>query len=135
MISRPVKILILIHICISAAGLLLHLSLHPMGKSLFFLWAAPMSAMSLVVIPFLYYRPSTVAWGFLFNAMAVFLGTVGMAYSFLLNLERPVDMYHVFFASSVPGILALWMKLLIGYRILIEMQHHTISKSRRGCIE
>jgi len=59
---RPVALLVVIHILLTFGGLMLHLRIHPPTKSLYFWWAAPTGAFSLLLIPFLYLRPSTVAW-------------------------------------------------------------------------
>lgn len=122
MISRQVKLFILIHICISLAGLAIHLTLHPVDKSIYYWWASPVNAFSLFVITFLYVRPSTVAWGFMLNAFTVLIGTLTMSYYSLLTLERPLTLYLVLTKSPLAGIIVLWIKVPVAYYILVMMK-------------
>ncbi len=135
MVPGAVRLLIVIHMGISLGGLLIHMKLHPVEKSLYFLWASPVSAFSLIVIPLLYSRPSTVRWGFMFNAGTVLTGTIGMSYYALLALEGPVTVQYVLFESALPGVLILWTKLPVSYFILKKMDPPVISDRERGCAE
>jgi hypothetical protein len=135
MVPGSVRFFIFIHICISLGGMLVHMELHPAGKSLYFLWASPVSAFSLFVLPFLYCRPSTVGWGFMLNAGTVLIGTIGMSYYSLLNLERPLTLYKALFESALPGIVILWTKLPVSYFILKKMKPQKLPQRVRGCIE
>lgn len=135
MVSRSVRILILIHIGITLGGILMHLKFHPPNKSLYFWWASPVNAVSLLIIPVLYSRPSTAGWGFMLNAFAVLIGTIGMSYYSLLNLERPLTLFRVFIESTLPNIIILWSKIPIAYLILLEMQPKKELLHKRGCVE
>ncbi|MBC8413627.1 MAG: hypothetical protein ISR96_03560 [Nitrospira sp.] len=103
-------------------GLITHIKLHPVTESLYFLWASPISLFSLVVISMLYTRPSTVAWGYMFNAGTIIIGTVGMLYFFLLSIERPIVIAHLLSESPLPGIILLWVKLPLAHLILNKMK-------------
>ena len=118
---RSLTLLIAIHILLSLGGLLLHLRIHPPTQSLFFWWAAPTGAFSLLVIPLLYLRPSTVAWGVLFNFFAVAVGVIGMAY-FSLHTLRPLSIARILFSSTLPDIALLLTKLPLALLILREMR-------------
>ena len=135
MVTRSVTFLILLHMCISLGGMLIHLKLHPVGKSLYFLWASPVSAFSLLVIPFLYLRSSTVAWGFMLNVGTVLIGTIGMSYYFMLTFEGPLTLSRIIMESTLPGILVLWAKVPIAYFILLKMKPESSSRIQRGCVE
>jgi len=135
MTARIVKIMILMHVVISLGGMLVHIKLHPPGSSLYFWWASPVSAFSLLVIPFLYFRASTAAWGFMFNAGTIMIGTVGMFYYSVHTFERPFTLYNVFLKSALPGILILWIKLPIAFIILQKMKPSKISQRIRECVE
>ena len=135
MVPGSVRILIFIHMCISLTGMLAHLNQHPVGKSLYFLWASPLSAFSLIVIPVLYYRPSTVKWGFMLNAGTVLIGTIGMSYYSLLNTEAPLTLYKLIFESALPAILILWTKLPIAFMILKKMKLLIVPQQTRECLE
>ncbi len=133
MAPRSVKFLIFIHICISFTGMLAHFNQHPVGKSLYFLWAATFSVFSLIVIPILFYRPSTVAWGFMMNAGTIIIGTIGMSYYSLLTIEAPINMNKILLESTLPAIIILWTKLPVSYFILKQMKPLIIPKRIRGC--
>lgn len=135
MIPGSVRILIFIHMCISFTGLLAHLNQHSVGKSLYFLWASPLSIFSLIIIPVLYYRPSTVKWGFMFNAGTVLIGTIGMSYYSLLNTEAPITAYKIFLESTLPAVLLLWTKLPVAVMILNKMKPFIVTHHIRGCRE
>ena len=42
-------------------------NLHPVTESLYFFWASPVTVFSVIVIPVLLARPSTVGWGFMLD--------------------------------------------------------------------
>ena len=135
MLPRSVKILIAVHVAITLVGLLAHMKLHPVTKSLFFWWASPVSIFSLVVIPVLFARPATVAWGFLFNAMTVAIGTITMSYFSLLTFEAPFTLYRLLTESTLLKIFFLWAKLPVAYSILVIMKPLKIVRPREGCLE
>ncbi|MFP3982128.1 MAG: hypothetical protein ACLFV2_00350 [Desulfurivibrionaceae bacterium] len=135
MIPRSVKILILVHIIISLVGMAAHLDQHPPGQSLFFWWPVLGGVVSLVVVPLLYARPATVAWGFLFNAMFVVIGTLGMAYFLLITFEGSLTFYRLITESTLPKIFLLWTRLLVAWFILTEMEALKISTADGGCLE
>lgn len=135
MIPRSAKILIAVHIAITLVGLPAHMKLHPVTKSLFFWWATPVCVFSLFVIPVLYARPATVAWGFLFNAMTVAIGTITMSYFSLLTFEAPFTLYRLLTESTILKVFFLWAKLPVGYFILIKMKPLKSVRPREGCLE
>ncbi len=134
MIPRTVKFLILIHMCISLGGLLMHIKFHPVTKSLFFWWASPMSGFSLVVLPFLFCRASTVGWGYMLNLFAVVIGTIAMSFFSIFDLEPPITLYSIIFTTTLPNIIILWAKLPLAHLILREMRPKK-SPGQRGCAE
>ena len=135
MITRTVKILILVHMCMSLGGVLVHMNLHPIEKSLYYWLVPPVSAFSLLVLPFLFARPSTAAWGFMLNAFAVGIGTIGMGYFSLHTFEAPVTFARLIADSTLPAILILWTKVMIAYRILYEWRKQVHVRPERGCRE
>jgi hypothetical protein len=135
MVPRSVKIFVSIHIGITLMGLAAHMKLHPVWESLFFWWASPLSFFSLLVIPVLYVRPVTVAWGVLFNAMTVAIGTIGMSYYFLLTFESPVTFYRLILESTLVPIFILWTKLLLSYFIFVKVSPLKVGPQVEGCLE
>jgi len=108
--------------CLSLAGLLIHAELHPVTKSLYFWWASPVCIVSLLVLPVLFIRPRTVAWGYGLNLFIIALGTIGMGYFSLLNFEPPVTLWQLGVRSTLPAIIILWLKLPLAYFILLQMR-------------
>ncbi len=133
MAERSVKMLLIIHIGISLGGLLIHMKLHPVLESLYYLWASPVNVFSILVIPLLLARPSTAGWGFMLNSGTILIGTIGMSYFTLLNLEKPVTLYWLFTESPLMGIPVLWVKLPVAWLILIKVRPKK-SVPARGCI-
>ncbi len=134
MLKRSVKILLTIYIGISIGGMIIHMNLHPVTESLYFFWASPVNLLSVIVIPVLLARPSTVGWGFMLNAGTILIGTVGMSYYMLLTLEGTVTLQWLFSDSPLKGIVVLWAKLPIAWHILVRMRRQ-LSRPVRGCPE
>jgi len=132
---QSVKLLIIAHICISLGGFLIHLRLHPLGQSLYFWWAAPVAAFSVVVLPFLFARRSTVGWGYMLNAGTVLIGLVGMAYYSLMKADWPITLSFILRESTLPYTFVLLAKLAIAHVILVEMRSQEVRKEERGCSE
>ena len=132
---RSVRLLILAHVCISLGGLLIHIKLHPMSQSLYFWWASPVAAFSVLVLPLLFSRSSTVGWAYMLNAATVAIGTLGMAYFSLLKAEGPLPLSLIFVDSTLPNILILLAKLPIAHLILLQMRPQGLPKRERGCRE
>ncbi len=120
---------------ITLAGVFIHLKLHPPWESLYYFWASPLSVFSLIVIPVLYSRPATSAWGFMLNAVTVLIGTTGMSYYSLLYFERPFTLYRIITESTLPAIFILWARLPVAYLILVKMQSRRVPLRQRGCVE
>ncbi len=132
MIPRTVKILLVVHIVITGIGLMAHMKLHPVTKSLFFWLASPISLFSLIVIPVLYARPATVAWGFLLNGMTVAIGTITMVYFSLLTFEGPFTLPKLFKETTLFQVLFLWAKLPVAYFILVAMKSLKPAREQKG---
>ncbi|RJR20269.1 MAG: hypothetical protein C4581_03560 [Nitrospiraceae bacterium] len=118
---RSVPFLIALHMLISLAGVLIHIKLHHPSESIYYWWASPLSVFSLLVIPVLYSRTSTVAWGFMLTAGTIIFGTIGMFYFSLMTLEGPLTLSGILFKSALPAIIILWIKLPIAVYILRAM--------------
>lgn len=122
MTRKPLYMLVLSHMLLSLGGLFLHVGLHPPIKSLYFWWAAPMSAVSLLLLPVLFLRASTVGVGVLMNAFAVTAGVVGMAYFSLLNPPVPLTLWTILSRSTLAPAVILLAKLPLAQAILMEMR-------------
>ena len=134
MVPRSVTVLIAIHVGISLPGLAAHMKLHPVQESLFFWWASPFSFFSLLVIPVLYGRAATVAWGVLFNGMTVVIGTIGMTYYSLLTFEGPLTLLRFTTESTLPQVLLLWTKLPLSYFIFRKVSPLKVDSQGDACL-
>jgi len=122
MTRKPLHMLVFSHMLLSLGGLCLHVGLHPPAKSLYFWWAAPMSGVSLVLMPILFLRASTVGVAVLMNAFAVTAGVVGMAYFSLLTPPVPLTVWTLLGRSTLAPAFILLAKLPLAHAILVEMR-------------
>lgn len=122
MIHRPAHMLVLSHMLLSLGGLFLHGGLHPPVQSLYFWWAAPMSAMSLLLLPPLFLRASTVGLAVLMNAFAVTAGAVGMTYFALKGPPVPLSPAGLLAHPPLAPVCILLGKLPLAQAILIVMR-------------
>jgi len=122
MIRKPAHMLVCSHILLSLGGLFLHAGLHPPIKSLFFWWAAPMSTVSLLLLPPLFLRTATVGVAVLINGFTVTAGVVGMAYFSLLNPPLPLTPESLLGHSTLAPVCILLCKLPLAQAIFIVMQ-------------
>lgn len=118
--NRPLHLLILCHMLLSFAGFCLHMGLHPPAKSLYFWWAAPLSGVSLLLLPFLFLQTSTVGVAVLMNAFTVTVGVVGMAYLSILNPPEPLTAAAILSQSTLAPMAILLTKLPLAHLILRE---------------
>ena len=123
---KPVRVLIGIHMGLSLIGIIVHTIIHPVQESLYYWWASPVAVISFVLLPILFSRRSTVAWGYLLNAFTVLIGVIGMSYYAMMKPEGPV---------TIPYILVLLIKLVIAHMILLKMRPEGPTKGERGCRE
>lgn len=125
MVHKPIHMLVLSHILLSFGGFCLHLGLHPPAKSLYFWWAAPMSGVSLILLPVLFLRASTVGVGVLMNAFAVTAGVVGMAYFSLHQPPEPLTLWTLLSRSTLAPTTILLTKLPLAQAILMETRRES----------
>ncbi len=132
MFSKIAKQLLLVYILITLGGLFIHLKIHPPAKSLYFWWASPVNIVSVFLIPALFLRAGTAAWGVLLNAMVVGIGTVGMAYFSILNFEGPLSISAIFLKTTLPDILILWAKIPLASLLYQAVSQVDVGKQARG---
>lgn len=111
---------------LSLLGIVVHTALHPLRQSMYYWWASPVAAISFFLLPLLFYRKSTVAWGYLLNAFTVIIGIIGMSYYALMKPEG---------SETLPFIPILLVKLIIAHLILRRMRPEGPSPGQRGCRE
>jgi hypothetical protein len=112
-------------VLLAIGGLLLHLSWHPFVKEgefkAFNLVPFVFSILNIVVVPFLFANPKTVAWAYLFVWLTVVVGTAGMAYKSYENFSGypvAVTVKDILLKSMLADILILFAKIPIAYAIL-----------------
>jgi hypothetical protein len=69
------------------------------------------------------------------NALSVLMGTIGMSFYSLQNMQWPPAVSWIFFKSTLPAIFILWTKLPLSWLILKKIRPHAIYKRERGCVE
>jgi hypothetical protein len=123
------------HMCLSLGGVLLHSKFHPVTQSLYFWWAASADAFSLVVLPWLFAKRSTVGWAYLLNAITVLTGVVAMAFFSILRLPDEVSLSAIVLETTFPYIIILLAKLPIAHAVLLSWRPDGVQASGRGCRE
>jgi len=99
---------------LSLGGWLLHLRIHPLAED-GANWIPFLSGLlSLVIVPWLFLRPATVAYGYVLNGMLVILGTITMANDSLESFRGTLTANALLFRTLFPNILILWGKFFLG---------------------
>ncbi len=122
MIYKSTHLLVLTHMLISFGGFCLHMGLHPPARSLYFWWAAPLSGVSLILLPPLFLRVSTVGMAVLMNAFAVTAGVVGMGYLTIVHPPEPLTLKNMLAQSTLAPMAILLTKLPLAHLIHREMR-------------
>ena len=103
---------------ISLGGLLLHLRIHPPMDEASNWIPAIFGVLSVIVLPFLFNSPRTVAVAYVLNAVSVIVGVVTMAWYSLENWQGQVTWDAVLLKSTLADILILLAKLPVAHMIL-----------------
>lgn len=133
--ARTARLLILVHIGLSLGSFLFHWGQHPPGESLFYWLAAPVSALSLIVLPPLFMKPDTVGLACLINATAVGLGSIAMLFFSLNSLDWPVSLAVLITEPTIPATCILWTKIPLAQAIFTHVRMDHRSERVRGCAE
>ena len=103
---------------ISLGGLLLHLRIHPPTDEASDWIPAIFGVLSVVVLPFLFNSPRTVATAYVLNAVTVVVGTVTMAWYSIDHWQGQVTWDAILLKSTLADIMILLAKLPIAHMIL-----------------
>jgi hypothetical protein len=131
MFRKEVRELIWAFLFISLGGLLLHLRIHPPQESLFNWVAAGFAGVNTVLLPFLFNKPATAPWAYLFVWGTVITGTAAMAYHSIVTWKLAVTFQTVIMHSTLPDILILIAKVPIAHKILCAYRREDVA-SKRG---
>lgn len=101
-------------VCVSLGGWLLHLKIHPPGRSTVNYIPFITGIVSIIIIPLLFMFKKTVHWGYVLNGMTVILGTVTMAHYSLKNFPETLTFKVIFIYSTLPDIILLFTKFFVG---------------------
>lgn len=115
---KEVRELIWVYFFMSLGSLLLHLRVHPPKESMFNWIPAIFAGVNTFLVPFLFNRPVTVTWAYLFAWATVIIGTVGMAYFSIVTWKLPVTPQTVIMNSTLSDIIILLAKLPLAHKIL-----------------
>ncbi|UCF05679.1 MAG: hypothetical protein JSV33_01175 [bacterium] len=123
-LKRDLHLPILVLILLSIGGLLLHLRLHPVsfdsgrGENPANVIPFISALLGAVAVPILLSSARTFVIGYLINGMAVVIGTITMAHMSIAAPPYPVTISGILMNTSIPYIILLIPKLLIGQRIM-----------------
>jgi hypothetical protein len=133
MFRKEVRELIWVFFFISLGGLLLHLRIHPPQESLFNWVAAGFAGANTLLLPFLFNKPATAPWAYLFVWATVATGTVAMAYYSFVTWKLTVTFQTLIMNSTLPDILILLAKVPLAHKILCAYrQEGMLSEGREG---
>ena len=136
MFIKEIRDLIWAFFLLSLGSLLLHVSIHPPGNSLFNWIPAAFGAANAFILPFLFNRPATAPWGYLITWVTVATGTVTMTYYSAANWAMPLTVKNVILYSTLAVIIILWAKVFLAHKILRFHWPNGVHLERgRGCAE
>jgi len=113
-------VLIVALVLISLGGMALHARIHPLINTTTgefepeYLPAAIIGLVSIILVPLLFLKKRTAAWGYLLNGMAVILGTIFMAHFSLSTINFNQPLFKLILSSTLADILILWGKFMVG---------------------
>ena len=131
MFRKKVRELIWAFLLISLGSLLLHLRIHPPQENLFNWVAAGFAGMNAFLLPFLFNKPATAPWAYLFVWATVITGTVAMAYHSIVTWKLAVTFQSVIMHSTLPDILILIAKVPIAHKILCAYRREGVASKRK----
>jgi hypothetical protein len=135
MFRKEVRELIWVYFFVSLGGLLLHLRIHPPNDNMFNWVPAAFGVANAFVLPFLFNRPTTVVWAYLFAWATVVTGTVAMAYYSIITWAMPITIKDVILLSTLADILILMAKVPLAHKILRAYRREGRATERGGCAE
>jgi hypothetical protein len=135
MFRKEVRHLIWVYFFISLGGLLLHLRIHPPSANVFNWVPAAFGVVNVLVLPFLFNSPATVAGAYLFAWATAVTGTVTMTYYSVITWGMPVTLMNVILFSTLADILILLAKLLLAHKILRVYRPRGGTSEQRGGAE
>ena len=130
MFRKEVRELIWVFFFISLGGLLLHLRIHPPQESLFHWVAAGFAGVNTFLLPFLFNKPATAPWAYLFVWATVTTGTAAMAYRSIITWKLAVTFQTVIMHSTLPDILILIAKVPLAHKILCAYRKEGVVLNR-----
>ncbi len=103
---------------ISLGGLLLHLRIHPPTDEAYNWIPVVFGVLGVIVLPFLFNSPRTVAVAYLLNAVSVVAGNGAVTWHSIEHWQGPVSWDAVLLKSTLADSLILLAKLPIAHTIL-----------------
>lgn len=115
---KEIRMLILGLFLIALGGVLLHLRIHaPADRPVNWIPAVS-GALSVVVVPLLFFWRRTVVAAYLLNAATVLVGIVGMSAFSIEHWQGTVTWDAILLKSMLPDILVLLAKLPVAHAVL-----------------
>ncbi|MGA1979230.1 MAG: hypothetical protein ABSG99_01510 [Sedimentisphaerales bacterium] len=118
---------------LSVGGLLLHSRIHPVNTNYSNLVPAVSGLLSVLVVPLLFCRRRTIAYGYVLNGFLVITGTITMAHFSIAHWPNPVTVQAVLLNTTLADILILWAKFFIGKSLFdLEFFGYDTAREKKG---
>jgi hypothetical protein len=103
---------------LSLGGWMLHFRIHPISENPSYFIPFFLGLANVIIMPQLFNHKKTVIIAYLFNGVGVIIGTITMTIFSLYHLPDPLTFTNTIFKTTLPHILILFPKLLMGQMIL-----------------
>jgi len=131
--KQHIKILLIAALAVvSSGGWLMHFRTHPVtwAKANFIPFVAGIISVLLVTVLFSFKK--TIPYAYVINGMIVMIGTIVMGHMALAYLPKDLNLATFFLDTTIPYILVLWTKFMIGKAIFDLDRMASIEMSHRG---
>lgn len=107
--------------CVSAAGLWVHLLVHPLGAKAVNIIPFFSGLISVVAVSAFFFFRRLVPFAYIINGMLVIIGTITMVHFSIKYFPTPFEFSLIFQRTLLPDIVILWTAFFIG-KALFELE-------------
>lgn len=108
--------------CVSAAGLWVHLLVHPLGAKPVNVIPFISGLISVIAVSVFFFIRRLVPFAYIINGMLVIIGTITMAHYSVKYIPTPFELSMILNRTLLPDIVILWTAFFIGKGLFeIEM--------------
>ena len=119
-VKKDIRRQVLSLLLLSLGGWLLHQKIHPVTDNPANYLPFVLGLLNIIAAPILFNSKKTVVVAYLVNGIGVILGTIAMTHLSLTGLPYPLTISSLLTRTTLPDILILFPKLLIGHSILLH---------------